>query len=132
MSRPPRTLDGPLLVGAAFIFVTWSVTRNCYVKQLASLHYCTQDAVKELAPLEDKYGPNRYSRNVEEWAIRDFFQDRRDGVFLDVGSNHYRDEARMDVRQKILDYFANHRYVVVAKYLRIDTQNLYFQRLPTS
>jgi FkbM family methyltransferase len=46
----------------------------------------------ELAPLKEKYGPDRFSRNAEEWIIRDFFGDRRNGVFLDVGAHHYRDE----------------------------------------
>jgi FkbM family methyltransferase len=46
-----------------------------------------------LAQLAERYGPSRYSRNVEEWIIRDFFQDRRGGVFLDVGANHYRNES---------------------------------------
>lgn len=35
-------------------------------------------------------------------------------------------EAHPEVRQEILDYFARHHYVVVGKYLRADTQNLYF------
>ena len=38
-------------------------------------------------------------------------------------------EAHPEVRQKILDYFARHDYVVVGKYLRADTQNLYFPPL---
>ena len=33
------------------------------------------------------------------------------------------------MRQQILDYFARHRYVVVGQYLRVDTQNLYFEPL---
>ena len=47
----------------------------------------------EYAELARKYGPAKESRNAEEWIIRDFFQDRRDGVFLDVGANHYRTES---------------------------------------
>ena len=39
------------------------------------------------------YGPNRYSQFAEEWIIRDFFQDKRGGVFVDVGANHYRDSS---------------------------------------
>ena len=39
------------------------------------------------------YGPKRYSQFAEEWIIRDFFQDRRGGVFVDVGANHYRDSS---------------------------------------
>ena len=35
-------------------------------------------------------------------------------------------EAHPEVRQQILDYFAGRNYTVVGKYLRADTQNLYF------
>ena len=35
-------------------------------------------------------------------------------------------ESQPQVRQKILDYFHDHGYVVVGKYVRMDTQNLYF------
>lgn len=47
----------------------------------------------EIEPLRRAYGPDKYSRNYEEWIIRDYFKDRRDGVFLDVGANHYRSES---------------------------------------
>jgi hypothetical protein len=40
-------------------------------------------------------------------------------------------EAHPEVRQAILDYFAEHRYVLVGKYLRIDQKNLYFSPLGT-
>jgi FkbM family methyltransferase len=39
---------------------------------------------------EKKYGPDHYSEREEEWLIRDYFQDRRGGVFVDVGANHYK------------------------------------------
>jgi FkbM family methyltransferase len=44
------------------------------------------------APVEgtellQKYGPSRNSEHEEEWIIRDFFQDRHNGVFVDVGAN---------------------------------------------
>jgi hypothetical protein len=35
-------------------------------------------------------------------------------------------EAHPEVRQAILEYFTRHGYVIVGKYLRIDTTNLYF------
>ena len=35
--------------------------------------------------LETRYGPGRNSEDREEWIVRDFFQDRRDGVFVDIG-----------------------------------------------
>lgn len=36
-------------------------------------------------------------------------------------------EAHPAIRQEILDYFYQRSYVVVGKYLRMDTENLYFQ-----
>ncbi len=46
---------------------------------------------QEWIDLEHRYR-TRYSRNAEEWAIRDFFQDKRGGIFVDVGSNDPRTE----------------------------------------
>ena len=39
---------------------------------------------------EEKYGPDHFSEREEEWLIRDFFGDKRDGVFVDIGANHFR------------------------------------------
>jgi FkbM family methyltransferase len=36
------------------------------------------------------YGPDRNSEHAEEWLVRDFFKDKRNGVFVDVGSYQYR------------------------------------------
>ena len=44
----------------------------------------------ESEALKAKYGPHRNSYSEEEWCIRDFFNDRRDGFFVDVGANDYR------------------------------------------
>jgi hypothetical protein len=38
-------------------------------------------------------------------------------------------EAHLEVRQQILDFFARHDYTVVGKYLRADSENLYFMPL---
>jgi FkbM family methyltransferase len=46
--------------------------------------------VSEGAWLSKAYGPARNSEHEEEWAIRDFFHDRREGFFVDVGANDYR------------------------------------------
>jgi FkbM family methyltransferase len=43
----------------------------------------------EIEPFVKQYGPGHFSEREEEWLIRDFFKDRRDGVFVDVGANHY-------------------------------------------
>jgi FkbM family methyltransferase len=54
--------------------------------------------------LEAAYGPARYSQFAEEWIIRDFFQDRRNGVFVDVGANHYRDSSTTYYLEKNLGW----------------------------
>jgi FkbM family methyltransferase len=41
----------------------------------------------ELQSFQDRYGPGRNSEHGEEWIIRDFFQDQRGGIFVDVGAN---------------------------------------------
>jgi FkbM family methyltransferase len=41
-----------------------------------------------LSELEHRFGKDKYSQGPEEWLIRDFFDDRRDGVFVDVGAFH--------------------------------------------
>jgi len=40
--------------------------------------------------LVEKYGPKLYSQNSEELIIRDYFNDRKNGVFVDVGASDYR------------------------------------------
>lgn len=42
---------------------------------------------------EKAYGPSHNSWHSEEWIIRDFFQDRRGGVFVDVGASHYQSSS---------------------------------------
>ena len=46
-------------------------------------------AVSEPLRLRRKWGPKQYSWHDEELFIREFFQDRRGGVFLDVGAYHF-------------------------------------------
>jgi FkbM family methyltransferase len=45
----------------------------------------------EMAIFRERYGPDHNTEREEEWFIRDFFGDRRGGVFVDVGANHYRE-----------------------------------------
>jgi len=44
---------------------------------------------QEVKLYAEKYGPERSTEGPEEWMIRDYFQDRRGGTFLDVGANHH-------------------------------------------
>ena len=60
------------------------------VMERAGLSYVTFSAAEEGAAIKERYGPAHYSEHEEEWIVRDFFSDRRGGVFVDVGANHYR------------------------------------------
>jgi FkbM family methyltransferase len=51
-------------------------------------------SAREINFFRDTYGPDHYTEREEEWIIRDFFRDRRDGFFLDVGANHYRNASK--------------------------------------
>jgi FkbM family methyltransferase len=44
----------------------------------------------EMEFFRQKYGPEHHTEREEEWMIRDYFNDRRGGVFVDVGANHFR------------------------------------------
>jgi hypothetical protein len=46
----------------------------------------TADGVAETRAFERAYGPHRESPYAEEWIIRDFFHDRRNGTFLHSGA----------------------------------------------
>jgi FkbM family methyltransferase len=39
--------------------------------------------------LMTRYGPAKNSENNEEWILREALQDRRGGVFVDVGASHF-------------------------------------------
>lgn len=45
----------------------------------------------EVAWLRQTYGPPKQSQGFEEWIVRDFFRDKRNGMFLDVGAADYKD-----------------------------------------
>jgi FkbM family methyltransferase len=60
---------------------------------IAAWLFTSERLTPELAALQTRYGPSRSSLGPEEWIIRDFFGDRRGGVFLDVGASHYRNHS---------------------------------------
>jgi FkbM family methyltransferase len=47
------------------------------------------DRPADYAIFEEAYGPGKFSENAEEWIVRDFFQDKRDGIFIDIGASHF-------------------------------------------
>jgi FkbM family methyltransferase len=77
-----------LLIVVAAAVAGYVVQRMMWVK----ISYPAFSAAQEAAALE-RYGPGRYSRNVEEWIIRDYFRDGRHGYFVDVGASHYKADS---------------------------------------
>ena len=58
----------------------------------------------ELAPFKARWGAARYSSHDEELFVRDFFADRRGGVFVDIGAGHYRDRSNTCFLEKELGW----------------------------
>ena len=73
-----------LSASAAVLF-----SRHQFVQILAAQAKVNVTDALEIEALRAKYGPARHSQYAEEWILRDFFGDRRDGVFVDVGANHH-------------------------------------------
>jgi FkbM family methyltransferase len=87
-----------LIVGAAAIVLAgyWFGSRYGDPNR----HYYSAEL---LAPYKAKYG-TRVSQYGEEWLIRDFFGDRRGGVFVDVGANHYRKDSTTYTLETVLGW----------------------------
>ena len=89
--RRPALLER-VLIAAALLVTGWAAAQMYYANRFRDITWFGIEGRAELAPVAGKYGPSHYSRNVEEWLIRDYFGDQRGGVFLDVGANDYRQE----------------------------------------
>lgn len=50
------------------------------------------------------YGPARVSEHGEEWIVRDFFHDRRNGFFVDVGAYEYKTFSNTYYLDRNLDW----------------------------
>jgi FkbM family methyltransferase len=76
-----------LALWAAFI-ATLAYIAGVARTQVRLQAFISSDNV-EAESLAKTYGPSHYSEHVEEWILKDFFKDRRDGVFVEVGANHH-------------------------------------------
>jgi FkbM family methyltransferase len=81
--RPTFNLLELSMIVAGVAFVAFMVGRGTTLP-------VAPGADPELEQLGARYGAQRYSQYAEEWILRDFFGDRRNGVFVDVGAYDYR------------------------------------------
>ena len=58
----------------------------------------------ELNEYRRLYGPDHQTEGPEEWLIRDFFQGRRGGFFVDVGANHHQQFSKTWYLEKELGW----------------------------
>jgi FkbM family methyltransferase len=64
-------------------------TAPVYARNMKMLEALTAES----RALEKAYGPHSNSEYQEEWVLRDFFLGKRDGLFVDVGANHYQQNS---------------------------------------
>ncbi|HET9466810.1 MAG TPA: FkbM family methyltransferase [Vicinamibacterales bacterium] len=83
-----------LVVGGAAIFVSgfYAAERTSRVSDPAG-PIKREVLIDEAKAFVDKMGSPRYSSHEEELFVRDFFADKRNGVFVDIGASHYRDRS---------------------------------------
>jgi FkbM family methyltransferase len=83
---------------------TGAATSRYWIGEVEHFKHFAEVGLEESKPLIAKYGLERNSRNLEELLIRHFFQDERDGIFLDVGANHYQAESNTYYLEKQLGW----------------------------
>lgn len=88
--RPRFNVIEVALFAVALVVLSYTAGRSLTEQRLQP--FLSSEAA-ELHELADRYGPARNSRYGEEWIIRDFFADKRGGVFVDVGANDYRRDS---------------------------------------
>ena len=71
---------------------------------LRPVPFAEVQSAREIDEFRKRYGPHHNSEREEEWLIRDFFQDRRGGFFVDVGANHYRTASKTYYLETILGW----------------------------
>jgi len=89
-SRPGFTPWKVVLIGTALVLVTALVATPYRSARWRLAFLLANEGLENHARLERTYGASKSSQFDEEWIVRDFFGDRREGVFLDVGANDYR------------------------------------------
>ncbi len=84
MTRPQRDWLFVVILTLALTGLFWWASRPTGVELNVITSGATFTEVGKA--LETTYGPKKYSMGAEEWILRELLQDRRDGVFVDVGA----------------------------------------------
>jgi FkbM family methyltransferase len=84
---------GPVSTALLIYVVAFTVWKSYVWGRSAPIQNPVQSST-EMRALRERYGPRHYTEREEEWMIRDYFQDRRDGFFVDVGANHFQTASK--------------------------------------
>jgi len=101
ISKPRFNLVELVIIATAIAIVAFVFGRSRTESRLAP--FLSRGAA-ELQALQARFGPERNSRYGEEWLIRDFFAEQRDGVFVDVGANHHQRDSNTFFLEKRLGW----------------------------
>jgi FkbM family methyltransferase len=103
-----------LAAGVAVVFYAAGYLTPAYLERREAARLASRapspDDIKrpvlddELQPFLARLGQPRYSSHDEELFVRDFFADRRDGVFVDVGASHYKDRSNTYYLESVLGW----------------------------
>ena len=93
MGRSRRSITIRLDVWELVILAVFAAAAGWIGWRLIVPQHPVQSA-REMTFFRETYGPGHYTEREEEWMIRDYFKDRRGGVFVDVGANHHQKASK--------------------------------------
>jgi FkbM family methyltransferase len=97
---PRRSLTRQVVDGAMVLTIAIVVVGAIWWKPAPSVDWYEG----ELKPFQREYGPQRSSLAGEEWFVRDFFHDRRGGVFVDIGAYDYKRDSNTYYLETVLGW----------------------------
>ncbi len=79
---------------------------GCFILSILAVGYVAlwNHPYRKIAPFEHKWGHKKYSQFFEELYIRDFFKDKKNGYFVDIGANHYKNNSNTYYLEKHLNW----------------------------
>jgi hypothetical protein len=83
ISRNPDTPSGKLRTGMG-------IPATSAISAASATSAASAKKTAEEAYLFNRYGPAKQSQFQEEWIVRDYFHDKRGGIFVDVGAGDYK------------------------------------------
>jgi FkbM family methyltransferase len=107
LGRAQEWLIRRVLISCLVVVVTIAIAMVAFITSGTGVRTArvgddeARDIVRELA---ERYGPAKNSEREEEWILREALQDRRGGVFVDVGASHFQKNSNTYFLEKQLGW----------------------------